>query len=203
MPSQTLYIVKIGDEEFRFTQDQLDSEPGNHLAIHFLQGVDSRSNVVEAGNRTLLLERDPLLFKLIQAHLRGYEVLPIPDSLVPGYMTKESALENLQRDARSLGLRRLEEKLMNYQMSLMRGTQIKLPMAQKKYKQAVFKDGNWHIVDISETGFKMLLERVRNGRFEMVVPLRLQCPGYAVVICWDNLDGVQSSKTIALMESID
>ncbi|KAG8767864.1 hypothetical protein FRC20_005422 [Serendipita sp. 405] len=139
MPSQTLYIVKIGDEEFRFTQDQLDYEPGNYLANHSLQRVDSkaRSHVVEADNRTLLLEKDPVLFKLIQAHLRGYDVLPIPDALVPNYMTKESALENLQRDARSLGLRRLEDKVSTCQLNLSRGTQVKLPIVQKKYKMAV------------------------------------------------------------------
>ncbi|KAG8799367.1 hypothetical protein FRC18_008311 [Serendipita sp. 400] len=189
-----LYVVKIGDEEFRFTQDQLDSEPGNYLANHFLQGVNLRSDAAEVGDRNLLLEKDPLLFRLIQAHLRGYEVLPIPDSSIPGYMTKESAVENLMRDARSLGLRRLEQKMAQYQMSLTRGTQVKLPIAQKKYKLATLK-GTWRAIDITETGFKTLLERFINARnFQPFLPENFELSGYTIAVCWRDVNESQASE---------
>ncbi|KAG8818527.1 hypothetical protein FRC17_010802 [Serendipita sp. 399] len=200
MPSQAIYTVKIGDEDFGFTQDQLDSEPRNNLAVHFLD------------HRVLVLEKDPQLFRLIQSHLRGYEVLPIPDTLVPHYMTKENALENLQRDARSLGLRRLEERVTQYQLNISRGTQIKLPVPvvkQKKYRLATFRK-NWVIVDITEEGYKALLQRFSAKNFQVVAPSSLQCPGYTMVVCWRDFEGTNVPELVlpkdshcALLESSD
>ncbi|KAG8821285.1 hypothetical protein FRC19_008028 [Serendipita sp. 401] len=193
------YTVKIDDAEFKFTKDQLDSEPGNELATFFLQGIDRASNSQSTG-KVLRLEKDPLLFKLIQAHLRGYDVLPIPDTLVPNYMSKEGALENLQRDARSLGLRRLEDKVLNYQLNLARGTQVKIPVARKKYKLATFRK-SWVVVDITEEGYRTLLDRFSKRNFQVVAPSSLQCPGYTIVVCWRDFEGAYVPELALTKES--
>ncbi|KAG8818526.1 hypothetical protein FRC17_010801 [Serendipita sp. 399] len=195
------YRLAVEETEFKFTKDQLDTEPGNALSEYFSQ--------LESGTY-LHLQKDPLLFKLVQSHLRGYEALPIPDTLVPDYMTKESALENLLRDARSLGLRRLEQRVMDYQISLMRGTQVKLPIVQKKYKLATYQD-RWNFMDIQEEGFKMLLTRFANTpNYQPRASQNIQCPGYAVVMCWRDFEvkpvpqrASEIVSVIALLESID
>jgi hypothetical protein len=61
--------------------------------------------------REIAVEKEPLFFKLIQAHLRGYEILPLRDSFIPPYMTKAVALGNLLREAQFYGLQRLEAKI--------------------------------------------------------------------------------------------
>jgi hypothetical protein len=81
------YTVIVSGQRFLFTHDQLQSEPGNYFA-------ESKNGVKE-----LVIEKEPLLFKLIQAHLRGYEIFPLPDSAIPSYMTREVAMTNLLREA--------------------------------------------------------------------------------------------------------
>jgi hypothetical protein len=98
------YAVIISGQRFTVTQDQLESEPGNYFATYFLGGFQEASENI----REIKLQKDPLLFTLIQAHLRGYDPFPIPDSFVPRYMTKEGALKNLLKDAEFFGLTRLE-----------------------------------------------------------------------------------------------
>ena len=99
------YTTIVSGQRFTLTRDQLESEPGNYFASYFLGGFEESSN----DTKEMKLEKDPLLFTLIQAHLRGYDPLPIPDSFVPQYMTKEGALKNLLNDAQYFGLTRLEE----------------------------------------------------------------------------------------------
>jgi hypothetical protein len=98
------YTIIITSQKFTVTQDQLESEPGNYFATYFLGEFQEASNNI----REIKLQKDPLLFTLIQAHLRGYDPFPIPDSFVPQYMTKEGALKNLLKDAEFFGLVRLE-----------------------------------------------------------------------------------------------
>jgi hypothetical protein len=99
------YIIIVSGQRFVVTRDQLESEPGNYFATYFLDKFQEFPN----NTREIKLQKDPLLFTLIQAHLRGYDPFPIPDSSVPSYMTKEGVLKNLLKDAQYFGLTRLEE----------------------------------------------------------------------------------------------
>lgn len=99
------YTIVVSGQQFTLTRDQLESEPGNYFASYFLGRFQEASN----NTREMKLQKDPLLFKFIQAHLRGYDPFPIPESFVPSYMTKEGALKNLLKDAQFFRLARLEE----------------------------------------------------------------------------------------------
>jgi hypothetical protein len=101
------YTVIVSGERFVLTRGQLESEPGNYFATYFLGEFKEASN----NSREMILEKDPLLFTLIQAHLRGYDPFPITDAFTPNYMTKDSALRNLMSDAKYFGLVRLEEAI--------------------------------------------------------------------------------------------
>lgn len=59
----------------------------------------------------LILHRDPYLFKLIEAYLSGYPILPLPEEWMPKYMSPEAALKALMVDARYYELTRLVEIL--------------------------------------------------------------------------------------------
>jgi hypothetical protein len=98
------YAIILSGERFIVTRDQLESEPGNYFASYFLGGFEEACK----NTREISIQKDPLLFTLIQAHLRGYSPFPIPAAFIPGYMTRQGALENLVRDAQFFGLSRLE-----------------------------------------------------------------------------------------------
>jgi hypothetical protein len=102
MPSKK-YTIIVSRQQFVFTRDQLESEPGNYFATYFFGDFEEAAS----GTKDLELETEPLFFKLIQAHLRGYKVLPIQDAYIPDYTTRTGALESLRRDADFFGLSRL------------------------------------------------------------------------------------------------
>ena len=105
--SNERYIIIVSGERFVFTQDQIESDPGNYFSTFFFG--DFAEGV--RGVREIAVEKEPLLFKLIQAHLRGYEILPLRDTFIPPYMTKQVAVGNLLREARFYGLQKLEERI--------------------------------------------------------------------------------------------
>jgi len=111
MSNRQLYAIIVSGEKFNFTRDQLESDPGNYFATYFFGEFEEAAQ----GAQELSLEKEPKLFQLIQAHLRGYDVLPIPEMVVPPYMTKETAIKNLFNDAQMYGLDRLAEKIGKYQ----------------------------------------------------------------------------------------
>lgn len=102
--SRDEYTVIVSGERFTFTRDQLQSEPGNYFDTYFFGEFSEAAN----NARELRLQKEPLLFKIIQAHLRGYAPLPLPKSYVP-YMTDAAALQNLLVDADFFGLQVLKE----------------------------------------------------------------------------------------------
>ena len=59
----------------------------------------------------LILHRDPYLFKLIEAYLSGYPILPLPEEWLPKYMSRDAALKALLVDARYYELTRLVDLL--------------------------------------------------------------------------------------------
>jgi hypothetical protein len=104
------YAIIVSGERLTFTREQLDSEPNNKIAEYFF-GSASRPSTEK---RELRIENEPALFKLIQAHLRGHNILPIRDGFVP-YMTVEGVLENLLKEAEFYALGRLVQKLQDFQ----------------------------------------------------------------------------------------
>jgi hypothetical protein len=104
------YVIIVSGERLTFTREQLESEPGNKLAEYFFRS-DSQSS---SEKRELRIEKEPALFKLIQAHLRGYNIFPIRDGFVP-YMTVEGVLENLLQEAEFYALGGLVQRLQNIQ----------------------------------------------------------------------------------------
>lgn len=106
------YSVVVSGERFILTRDQLESDPGNYFVTYFLGDFAESAN----GVNELVTEKEPLLFKLIQAHLRGYEILPLTSSSIPTYMTMDTALNNLLEEAQFYGLERLVEKIKAFQL---------------------------------------------------------------------------------------
>lgn len=102
-----LRCIIVSGERFEFSRDQLESDPDNYFATYFFGGFSEGSQ----GKKELVIQKDAQLFKLIQAHLRGYEVFPLPDAAIPPYMTREGAVANLLREAQFYGLARFEERI--------------------------------------------------------------------------------------------
>jgi hypothetical protein len=111
MPPPELYSIIASGEKFNLTPDQLQSDPNNYFATYFLGDFEEATR----NERELIVEKEPLLFKLIQAHLRGYDILPLADGCIPSYMTKEGALENLLKEALFYGLDILTSKIKDFQ----------------------------------------------------------------------------------------
>jgi hypothetical protein len=97
----SIYALRVNDETIKLTFDQLNSDPGNAFAKYF----SGRSN-----GSWMEIESEPGLFKLIQAHLRGYDIFPIPDGSVP-YMNREQVLKNLLKEAETYELHGLVAKI--------------------------------------------------------------------------------------------
>jgi hypothetical protein len=102
MRSPSKFTILVSGQGFSFTKDQLESEPDNYFANYLLETSSDGSQ--------LEIEKDPAVFKLIQLHLRGYEVFPFPDTIIPPYMTRESFVKNILADARFFKLPKLERK---------------------------------------------------------------------------------------------
>ena len=104
------YAIIVSGERLTFTREQLESEPNNKLAEYFF-GTSSQPSTEK---REMRIEKEPALFKLIQAHLRGYNIFPIQNGFVP-YMTADGVLENLLKEAEYHALGGLVQKLQNMQ----------------------------------------------------------------------------------------
>jgi hypothetical protein len=104
-----IYTLLVGGGRFELTREQLESDPGNYFATYFLGEFREAAE----GRRELRLHRDPKLFKLIHAHLQGYDILPLSDACIPEYMTKETALQNLLKEALYYGLAELQDMIEN------------------------------------------------------------------------------------------
>ncbi|KAG8757632.1 hypothetical protein FRC14_001799 [Serendipita sp. 396] len=98
------WSIIVDDVRFRLDRVQLYLEPSSYLVNHFLnaQGQSTRTEMIING--------EPALWKLIQTHLRGYEILPLKDGAVP-YLSKEATLASLNTIAISYGFANLQRKL--------------------------------------------------------------------------------------------
>lgn len=131
MGATSKYTVVVSSQPFVFTRDQLESEPGNYFASYFFGNFD--------GIPELEIEKEPAIFKLIQVHLRGYEVFPFSDGLIPSYMTKESFVKSLLADAKRYKLHVLEKKTEHFYQQKIKKKKYKLGVS--KYDLDMLQDG--------------------------------------------------------------
>jgi hypothetical protein len=104
------YAIIVSGERLTFTREQFESEPNNKFTEYFFE-TSSQSSTEK---REMRIEKEPTLFKLIQAHLRGYTIFPIQDGFVP-YMTTDGVLENLLKEAEFYALGGRVQKLRHFQ----------------------------------------------------------------------------------------
>jgi hypothetical protein len=132
------YTVVVRGETFILGREQILYDSPNYFSTCFLTPSAKHNNKVrdstglgggvlspvpevpeedgdnESGDEEeyeLVLHRDPYLFKLIEAYLSGYPILPLPEEWLPKYMSSEAALKALLVDARYYELTRLVEIL--------------------------------------------------------------------------------------------
>ncbi|KAG8873923.1 hypothetical protein FRC20_007283, partial [Serendipita sp. 405] len=104
MSQPETWSIIVDDVRFRLDRMQLYYEPSSYLINQFFntQGQSIRTEMTING--------EPALWKLIQTHLRGYEILPLKDGVVP-YLSKEATLASLNTIAISYGFANLQRKL--------------------------------------------------------------------------------------------
>lgn len=104
--STRYWLITTTGERFPLTKAQLMSDPGNSLAAKFI-GDDKLQSMMLG---ELVVDEEVALVKLIHAHLRGYEVLPLLDGVIP-YLSKEATLRTFLNVARQFRLYKLQEKV--------------------------------------------------------------------------------------------
>jgi len=130
------YTVVVRGETFILGREQILYDSPNYFSTCFLTSSTKHNKVrdltgqaggvlspvpevpedgdEESGDEEeyeLILHRDPYLFKLIEAYLSGYPILPLPEEWLPKYMSPEAALKALLVDARYYELTRLVDIL--------------------------------------------------------------------------------------------
>jgi len=107
------YKIIIRGETFILTGNQLRFDYPNYFASYFrIQPAPSRNVASRSAEQEISLrDRDPLLFRMIESYLSGYDILPLSDHGWPQYMSKEAALKNLLADAKYYGLNGLVQLL--------------------------------------------------------------------------------------------
>ena len=104
------FAVIVSGERFTFTRSQLESDPDNFFTIYFFGSFSEASQK----KHEIEIEMEPALFKLIQAHLRGYNIIPIPNGYI-SYMSDELVLGNLLKEAEYYALGGLVRKIKEFQ----------------------------------------------------------------------------------------
>lgn len=93
------YQIIVRGETFILDNHQILFDSPNYFSSYFFGDFSEAAE----GRRQLTLRRDPFLFKLVEAYLSGYPVLPLP-AILPAHMSPESAIRSLLCDARFYGL---------------------------------------------------------------------------------------------------
>jgi len=202
MSNPQLYAIIVSGERFNFTRDQLESDPDNYFATYFFGGFEEAAQ----GAQELSLEKEPKLFQLIQAHLRGYDVLPIPETMVPLYMTKETVIKNLFNEAQMYGLDLLAQKIGEYQeeqkqkelLEHSKATGIDTRTRPRLYKLGTWKqDVGWMLTDLAEGGVETYLKRGNRFTYASNLSGLLREPGYALLVAWK-----ENNEHFGLLESL-
>jgi hypothetical protein len=122
--SNLVYTLVVSGERFDITTDQFATEPGNWLVAG-----------LSGSKREVQIQAEPAIFKLIQAHLRGYDILPLSDGAVPYYLSKDVMMANLLKEAERYKLKRLSTIIKQNRNSNIIGSSDR--SKKKKYKIAV------------------------------------------------------------------
>ncbi|CAG8768921.1 2587_t:CDS:2, partial [Acaulospora colombiana] len=155
------------------------------------------------GRTEIKLHKEPKLFKLIHAHLQGYDILPLSDACIPEYMTKETALQNLLKEALYYGLGELQDMIeaLTQEQTVVEVEETRKP---RRYRLAECdRLGHWQQDEISESGFQFICSRIlAQPNLRLRLPQGLDQEGFKVVVGWtEGADGYDSS-TFALLESV-
>jgi hypothetical protein len=128
-PNFHTYRINVEGQTFLLTELELQSEPDNIFNLK-RQSPMTLSSPCSNSNDTYI-HADPNIFRLIHAHLQGYDIFPLPPQGVPfgrgitagistyrlPSLSKEATLKNLLRDASEFGLKNLvvqvEQEIIN------------------------------------------------------------------------------------------
>jgi hypothetical protein len=105
--------ISVGDQRFSLNEAQIFSEPDS-VFVNLFRGLEESE-----------LDADANVFRSIHAHLKGYEIFPLPPQGIPygggsfvkgdsrpvPYLSKEATLKNLLRDATDFGMKNLVAKV--------------------------------------------------------------------------------------------
>ncbi|PVF94093.1 hypothetical protein CPB86DRAFT_741206 [Serendipita vermifera] len=188
---ELLFDIIVSGETFAFTRKQLESDPDNEFTRYFFGGAKRDPSP----RLTLHIEGEPKLFTLIQAHLRGYPVFPIPDQIVPTYMTKATMVASLSQEAAKCRLSRLHIMTDEY-IAKSETVLSQLPVTSpwcgpKKYQLGMLSPGatrrDWKTWPISEDFFYRMMEKVITSAG--VLPLVREehwpnLPNYRTALAW-------------------
>jgi hypothetical protein len=114
------YWIRVHNEDFYLTDNELQSEPGNALIEPLTKSDTPSDNQPPQGLPSVSVHTDPNLFRLIHAHLRGFEIFPLSSQGLPlwtrvppnqVYLGKEATLNNLLRDAEEFKMMKLYGKI--------------------------------------------------------------------------------------------
>ncbi|KAG9027642.1 hypothetical protein FS842_004898 [Serendipita sp. 407] len=187
------WSIIVDDVRFRLDRVQLYLEPSSYLVNHFFnaQGQSTRTEMIING--------EPALWKLIQTHLRGYEILPLKDGVVP-YLSKEATLASLNTIAISYGFANLQRKL-----------QLEITTTRPKKYRLLVRPGNipWDTssigFEISKEAFEALIVKVACSSLSTSI-VKIQVEGYRQVVAWAEYDESTNekmlTKTYVLFESL-
>jgi hypothetical protein len=101
-------IIIFDDERITLTKTLLLNEPTNIFLTRFIEPADANGT---KNTHEITIDADPLFFKLIQAHLRGYEIFPLADGVIP-YLSEEATLKTFLRLAEKFSFQNLRDRIM-------------------------------------------------------------------------------------------
>ena len=93
------YQIIVRGETFILDRHQILFDSPNYFSSYFLGDFREAA----AGHRQLTLRRDPFFFRMVEAYLSGYPVLPMP-AILPAHLSPETAIQSVLSDARFYGL---------------------------------------------------------------------------------------------------
>lgn len=108
MSAKLYNVVSPDGERFPMTAAQLRSDPGNFIASMFF--TPSGFEKPDVGD--VLVREDTEFVRLIHAHLKGYEILPLKEGVIP-YLSDKATLSSLLVIAEKYGLQILHAKIEN------------------------------------------------------------------------------------------
>jgi hypothetical protein len=113
------YVITVRGEPFVLARDQILFDSPNYFTSLF----DGPFKESSEGKKEVVLHRDPFLFRLIESYLSGYQILPLPTTGLPQYMSYDAMVKNLFADAQFYqldGLIKLLGPLINIKYRLLK-----------------------------------------------------------------------------------